>query len=56
MNLPQDFTNRMQKLLGDEAHAFFASYEKEKSYGLRVNPLKYDKTKKNRPYELNPAS
>lgn len=41
MNLPQDFTARMKELLRDEADDFFASYNNEKSYGLRVNPLKY---------------
>jgi len=30
----------MEKALGEEAQAFFASYEKEKTYGLRLNPLK----------------
>lgn len=38
--LPQDFTERMQCMLGDEFPAFLASYEQEKWKGLRLNPLK----------------
>lgn len=40
MELPQDFIHRMEKALGEESQAFFASYENEKTYGLRLNPLK----------------
>ena len=40
MQLPQDFIQRMEAALGEEASAFFSSYEKEKTYGLRLNPLK----------------
>lgn len=40
MNLPQEFTQRMIQMLGKEAADFFASYEKEKVQGLRVNTLK----------------
>lgn len=56
MNLPQDFTTRMKTLLQDEADDFFASYENTKSYGLRVNPLKYDTTKKVLPFTLAPVA
>ena len=38
--LPEAFTERMERLLGQEAEAFFKSYEKERAYGLRYNPLK----------------
>ncbi len=31
---------RMKRLLGTEWEAFQASYDKERSYGLRRNPLK----------------
>lgn len=40
MELPQDFVRRMRKSLGEEADAFFSCYNKEKTYGLRLNPLK----------------
>lgn len=40
MNLPIDFTQRMQKLLDAEADSFFKSYDEPKTYGLRINPLK----------------
>lgn len=39
-NLPKDFVERMNKDLGAEAEAFFASYEKEARHSLRLNPLK----------------
>lgn len=38
--LPQDFTKKMRKLLKEEYPDFLASYEKERVYGLRFNPLK----------------
>lgn len=41
--LPQDFTERMKKLLGEEYPRFLAGYEKERLYGLRYNPLKATK-------------
>ena len=31
---------KMSRLLGDGAGSFFESYERERSFGLRVNPLK----------------
>lgn len=40
MNLPENFIHMMQELLGEEAPAFFESYEKERTQGLRVNTLK----------------
>ena len=56
MNLPQDFTVRMQQLLGDEWKDFEASYQQEKAYGLRINPLKYTQTKEELPFTLEPVS
>lgn len=41
MQLPQDFIQRMQDELGEEAVTFFSSYQQKKAYGLRLNPLKY---------------
>ncbi len=38
--LPEEFEQKMRSLLGDEADAFFAGYEKPRQYGLRNNPLK----------------
>lgn len=40
MQLPVDFINRMKDKLGDEYEAFERSYEEERAYGLRFNPLK----------------
>lgn len=39
--LPETFRARMKKLLGEEAEEFFCSYEQERAYGLRYNPLKF---------------
>ena len=41
--LPKEFEDRMRKMLGEEADAFFASYDREKFTALRVNPIKGDK-------------
>ena len=40
--LPEAFKKRMEDLLGGEYQAFLDSYEKERSQGLRMNPLKTD--------------
>ncbi len=40
IRLPQAFCGRMEGLLGEEYNAFLTSYEKERYYGLRHNPLK----------------
>lgn len=40
--LPDGFLTRMQRLLGAEADAFAASYDRPRSVGLRLNPLKTD--------------
>lgn len=41
--LPQDFVERMKKMLGDEYEVFEQSYEHAKYQSLRMNPLKADK-------------
>ncbi len=40
LGLPEAFLERMQRMLGTEYDAFLNSYEKERSYGFRRNPLK----------------
>ena len=40
IELPQIFCERMERLLEEEYSAFLSSYEKERYYGLRYNPLK----------------
>ncbi|HET7628538.1 MAG TPA: RsmF rRNA methyltransferase first C-terminal domain-containing protein [Bacillales bacterium] len=40
MELPKPFIDKMTNLLDREAAAFFASYKRKKTTGLRVNPLK----------------
>ena len=39
-NLPKEFLERMQQMLGDEYEAFLASYTEPRRPGLRVNLLK----------------
>ncbi|MDQ8736759.1 RsmB/NOP family class I SAM-dependent RNA methyltransferase [Paenibacillus sp. LHD-38] len=41
-NLPRNFTEKMEKLLGDEYDKFMTSYEAPRVYGLRINRLKLD--------------
>ena len=38
--LPEAFVEKMNRLLGEEAGSFFESYERDRSFGLRINPLK----------------
>lgn len=40
MNLPAEFITKYQKLLGDEAPAFFAAFDGTVEKGFRVNPMK----------------
>lgn len=40
ISLPMEFVTRMKELLGDEARPFLESYEKERAFGLRLNPAK----------------
>lgn len=57
MNLPQEFTMRMQKLLGEEYEAFIRSYEEEAFGALRANTLKIKKEdfQKLVPFTLKPV-
>lgn len=41
IRLPEAFEHKMQKLLGEEYEPFCKSYEEERVYGLRYNPLKW---------------
>ena len=54
LGLPEAFLVRMQAMLGTEYEAFLQSYEEERSYGLRFNPLKADKAsfEKRMPFSL----
>ena len=40
MQLPEEFAERMKRMLGEEYEDFSAGYEKERVYGLRVNTAK----------------
>lgn len=40
MQLPIDFEKRMRDMLGDEYDTFIATYDEERAYGIRYNPLK----------------
>ena len=40
MRLPEQFLNKMKKILQDDYEAFLASYEQPKVQGLRINTLK----------------
>lgn len=60
--LPEAFCQRMQGFLGSEAEEFFSSYQREREYGLRYNPLKFksrsefeEKQKKELGYKLSPV-
>ncbi|OXM84104.1 RsmB/NOP family class I SAM-dependent RNA methyltransferase [Paenibacillus rigui] len=39
-HLPKAFTDKLERLLGDEYEAFLASYHHSRLYGLRINTLK----------------
>lgn len=41
--LPQEFTNRMHNLLGEEYMEFEKSYDRERYQALRLNPLKVER-------------
>ncbi|GBG95091.1 23S rRNA methyltransferase [Ligilactobacillus salitolerans] len=51
MNLPQDFINKYEKLLGTEAADFLASFDDPTQKGFRINPLKNEP--KQLEYSLN---
>lgn len=42
MDFPKDFTDRMYQLLKEEADSFFESLRCPNTYGLRMNPLKFN--------------
>lgn len=44
--LPEEFQKRMSSMLGEELDAFLASYEEDRSRGLRFNPLKLEEEKR----------
>ena len=56
MQLPQEFTERMQCILGTEYAAFEQSYQETRSYGLRVNTKKIsaEKFEQIAPFHLTP--
>ncbi|WP_441942269.1 RsmB/NOP family class I SAM-dependent RNA methyltransferase [Paenibacillus sp. 2TAB23] len=41
-NLPRNFTEKMEKILGEEYDKFMSSYDAPRVYGLRINRLKLD--------------
>lgn len=58
MNFPKDFTDRMYQLLKEEADSFFESLCQPNSYGLRINPLKFNNnlSAKALPFTLAPIA
>lgn len=58
MEIPQDFQERMRRLLGTEYNDFLESYGQERHYGLRRNPLKASETEfaERIPFALEPVS
>ncbi len=55
VRLPEEFIERMQKMLGDECPAFLASYEDDRMQALRINTCKVpvsDDYKRISPFEL----
>ena len=41
LSLPEEFESRMKAMLGEEEYAeFLSAFERERSRGLRLNPLK----------------
>lgn len=58
IKLPEEFLARMERLLGSEYEDFLESYEKERHYGLRRNPLKASKEDflARIPFHLEPVS
>ena len=57
MNLPQEYTEKMKKLLGDEYGAYIESFNQERLYGLRANTLKIspEELKNSVDWELTPV-
>lgn len=55
--LPQEFSDRMQEMLGEEFQAFLASYDKPRYQALRINTCKADKERflTQTSFELSPV-
>ena len=55
--LPQAFTERMKKMLGEEYSLFLKSYEENKNQSLRFNPLKGERESflLEMPFQLSPV-
>ena len=55
--LPENFINRMKKMLGSEFDAFFVSYQRAPLRGIRLNTLKCNKEELERclPFQLKPS-
>ena len=56
MKLPEEFLERMEKMLGTEYEAFLKSYEEPRKFGLRVNTAKIsvEEFKQLAPFHLTP--
>ena len=56
MKLPEEFLERMEKMLGTEYEAFLKSYEEPRKFGLRVNTAKIsvEKFQELAPFHLTP--
>ncbi|MDD7078679.1 MAG: RsmB/NOP family class I SAM-dependent RNA methyltransferase [Lachnospiraceae bacterium] len=56
MELPQEFLERMERMLGEEYEEFLRTYEEPRKFGLRVNTLKIsvDEFVKLAPFHLTP--
>lgn len=57
MKLPQEFQEKMQRLLGEEYEAFLTSYDREQAQALRVNTLKIniEEFREKSPFSLRPV-
>ncbi len=57
MKLPENFTIRMEQMLGPEYEDFIASYEEPRNYGIRINTLKLSTEEflKISPFKLKPV-
>lgn len=57
MKLPQEFQEKMQRLLGEEYEAFLTSYDREQAQALRVNTLKIttEEFRERSPFSLHPV-
>lgn len=55
-NLPQEFLERMERMLGAEYEAFLKTYEEPRKFGLRVNTMKIsvEEFKRLAPFHLTP--